>query len=198
VCQWRIRPLACFSCPRPFSFHPIGHPRHPSENPLLQTTAKASEFARLNLPLLRSSRIFLLDDRAFSSHPFVPSGRGPSPTGPSEAVAQNTVHRGDHPIRLSAQTRSLAMTPDGSVASECVRVACYVRVRPLSSQVIRASDGVASNRFPPVSERSLPGRSSRWSACESACKSSATPRRCEPRASPLAPTPNATRDNPGE
>jgi len=45
---------------------------------MLQTTAKASNFARLNLLLLRSNRSILVDDRALSSHPFVPSGHGPS------------------------------------------------------------------------------------------------------------------------
>ena len=40
--QWCIRPLVCFSCQRPFPANPIGHPRHPSENPILQATAKAS------------------------------------------------------------------------------------------------------------------------------------------------------------
>jgi len=75
------------------------------------------QYVRLDFTLLRSNRIALSCDRASSSHPFVPAGRGTSLSDTSQTVAHYTVHRGGHPIRPAAQTQSLAMTPDGSVLS---------------------------------------------------------------------------------
>ena len=78
---------------------------------------KCLQYVRLDLAFLRSNRTTFLSDRAADSHPFVPSGRGMSLGDILQAVAHYTIHRGGHPIRPAAQTRSLAMTPDGSVLS---------------------------------------------------------------------------------
>ena len=99
---------------------------HWTSSPSLRKSEAAShrdcfQYVRLYFTFLRSNRIASqiasLGDRAASSHPFVPSGRGTSLRNTSQTVTHYTVHRGGHPIRPAAQTRNLAMTPDGSVLS---------------------------------------------------------------------------------